>query len=133
MLGVLVSVLQLFAVINAFVRSLRDRFIAGVAGGLVRALLLVAGTAAALWIRATAVSGSGAPVPAAPAAMALAATILGPLVAFAALWLAHLRKKDASAAEEERLGRPFTAWLPVALFDAAFVAMNVFASVISNP
>jgi hypothetical protein len=35
------------------------------------------------------------------------------------------------AGPEERLSRPFDAWLPVALFDAAFVAINVFIHVMS--
>jgi hypothetical protein len=133
MFGVIVSILQLAAVINALVRSLQARFIVGIASGCVRALLLVAGAFGALWARSVGASVTEARVPVLATSMALAATVLGPMVSFATLWLAHRRKKDAPAAEEERLGRPFTAWLPVALFDATFVAINVFASVIANP
>lgn len=133
MFAVIVSVVQLFAVVNAFVRSVQERFIVGVACGCLRALLLVAGGVGALWARSVRAPGMEAPVPpSAATSIALAAVVLGPIVSFAALWLAHRRKKDAPAAEEERLGRPFGAWLPVALFDAAAVAINVFGWVIAN-
>ncbi len=69
------------------------------------------------------------PAPATATVMALAATVLGPVVSFAVLGIAHRRKKDVPAAQEERLGRPFNAWLPVALLDAAFLMINLLATV----
>jgi len=41
MFAVLISVLQLVAVINAFVRSIGLRFVLGIVGGALRALLLI--------------------------------------------------------------------------------------------
>src|SRR5689334_11874751 len=126
MFAVFISVLQLIAVVNAFIRSLQERFVVGIVGALARGALLVAGAIGA-------VAALSAPSVAAGASMALAAIILGPLISFATIWFAHRRKRDVPAAEEELRGRPFKAWLPVALFDAAFVAINILATVISNP
>jgi hypothetical protein len=117
MFGVIVSVVQLIAVVNAFVRSVQERFIVGIACGSIRALLLVASAFGALSARPS---------------LALAGVALGPIVSFAALYIAYRRKKDAPAAQEERLGRPFVAWLPVTLFDAASIAINLFGWVIAS-
>ena len=133
MFAVLVSVLQLFAVANAFVRSLQARFLVGAAAAVLRALLIVGGTGAVLFARTIAAPGAGAPIPLPAAALGLVAAVGGPVVSFATLWLAHRRKRDAPAAQEEALGIPFRAWLPVALFDAAFVAINVLARMMSDP
>ena len=45
--------------------------------------------------------------------MAQASVVLGPVVMGVVLWVAHRRCRDVPAAEEERLSRPFIAWLPV--------------------
>jgi hypothetical protein len=46
--------------------------------------------------------------------------------------VAYRRKSGVRAAEEEKMSRPFNAWLPVALLDGAFVVMNVAAAVITR-
>lgn len=132
MLVVFVSILQLAAIANAFVRFVRDRFVVGTLGALVRALLLVVGALGDLSVRAVTFPGSDVPAPPGPLLIALAAAVLGPLLSFALLWVAHRRRQDVPAADEERLARPFMAWLPVALFDAAFVVINVCAWVVSR-
>ena len=131
MVGVFVSVLQFVAIVNAFIRSWRERFLAGTIGAIARALLVVAGAIGFVWSRATRFPGSANPGPTAASVMVLAAAVLGPIVSFTALWLAHRRRKDVPAAEEERLSPPFNAWLPVALFDAAFVAIQGLALLVA--
>jgi hypothetical protein len=126
------SVLQLLALVNAFIRSLKERFVVGTVGALVRAALLLSGVIGAVWSRFVHFPGSDVAAPATASLMALGATVLGPVVSFAVLWIAYRRKKDVPAAHEERLGRPFNAWLPVALLDAAFVLINVLATVFTS-
>lgn len=134
MVGIFVSVLQVIAIVNALVRSLQSRFAAGIVAAIVRGLLLAIVVVSALSRTPNVQApGTDAPVPTQMSWAVLVAAVVGPIVSFAALWLAYRRKRDAPAAQEEVVGRPFTAWLPVALFDAAFVAINVFATVISNP
>jgi uncharacterized membrane protein len=132
MFGVFVSVLQFAAIVNAFVRSLRERFVLGAIGAVVRAVLLLGGAIGVVLVRFVHFPGSDVPAPAGPTFMALVAAVLGPIVSFVVLWVAHRRKRDVSAAQEERVSRPFNAWLPVALFDAAFVAINGFAWLVAN-
>lgn len=127
MFGVFVSVLQLAAIVNAFIRCVQERFFLGWIGAIVRGVLLIAGAIGVVLVRIVHFPGSDVPAPATPAFVALAATVLGPIMSFVVLWLAHRRKRDVPAADEQRLSRPFMAWLPVALFDAAFVAINLFA------
>jgi len=132
MFGVFVSVLQLAAIVNAFVRSMRERFLLGTIGAVVRAVLLLAGAIGVVLVRFVHFPGSDVSAPVGPTFVALAATVLGPILSFVVLWVAHRRKRDVPAAEEERLSRPFMAWLPVALFDAAFVFINLFAWVMTR-
>ena len=130
--AVFISVLQLAAIVNAFFRSVSERFTLGIVGALVRAGLLAAGAIAAVLVRSVRYPGSDVPVPSVPGLFVLVGTVLGPMVSFFVLWMAYRRKADAPAAQEERASRPFGAWLPVALFDGAFVAINVFALLMSR-
>ncbi len=132
MFGVFVSVLQLATIVNAFARSIRERFLLGTLGALGRGVLLVAAAIGVIWVRFVHFPGSDVPAPAGPTLVALAATVLGPILSFVVLWVAHRRRRDVPAAEEERLSRPFMAWLPVALFDAALVFAQVFAWVMTK-
>ncbi len=124
MLAVFFSLLQVAAVVRALSRSTGERFVPGIVGGLARSVLMVLGLLAIVWAT---FPKAGAPAPAILGLMALSAAVLGPLVSFAVLWSAHVRKRDVPFAQEERLSRPFGAWLPVALFDMIFVAMSVLA------
>jgi hypothetical protein len=131
--GIFVSFLQIAALVNAFVRSLAQRFLAGMVGAAVRALLLAGGIFGWLWDRHLRVPGSDLAGPAAAAWMVTAAAVLGPLVSFVVLFLAHRRTRDVPAAKEEEAARVFAAWLPVGLLDALFVAINVFAALVAKP
>jgi hypothetical protein len=82
MLGVFVSVLQLVAVANAFLRSAQARFIAGAGAAILRALLIVAGIAGVLWARTVHAPGTETATPGGAALLAAAATFLGPVVSF---------------------------------------------------
>jgi hypothetical protein len=132
MFGVLVSVIQFATVVNAFIKSLGERFMLGTIGAPVRAVLLILGAAGAVWSRFVSYPGSEIPPPALASFMALASVVLGPIVTAVVLWVAHRRCKDVPAAEEEHLSRPFNAWLPVGLFDAVFVIINVFGLVMAS-
>jgi hypothetical protein len=128
--GVFVSVIQLAAIVNAFARSLRARYILGAVAAVAavaRGVLLISGAVAALLVRRVTFPGSDVPAPAGPMLVALVATIAGPLVSFAMLGIAYRRMRNLPAAEEQRASRPFGAWLPVALLDAAFLVINGFA------
>ena len=132
MFAVFVSALQLATIVNAFARCVRERFLLGAIGALVRGILLVGGAIGGLAVSFVRVSGSDVPPPAGPLFAAFAATVLGPIVSAVVLWVAHRRRRDVPASEEDRLSRPFMAWLPVALFDAAFVFINLFAWVMTR-
>jgi hypothetical protein len=132
MFGAFVSVLQLATIGNAFVRCLRERFLLGTIGALARGALLVAAAIGVVMVRFVHFPGSDVPAPVGPTFVALAATVLGPILSFVVLWFAHRQRRDVPAAQEERLGRPFMAWLPVALFDAVFVLINLFAWVMTR-
>jgi len=133
LIGVFFSLLQFIAIVNAFLRSWRERFVLGTIGAVLRALLSIAGAVGAVWERLVRFPGSDVPAPLGASVIVLLAAALGPLLSFVVLWSAHRRRKDAPMLEEERLSRPFNAWLPVALFDVAFVAINGFAYLISKP
>lgn len=120
------SLLQLLAIVRAVWVSVRERWWFGVAAGAARVMLFVAAVFAI-------VEGKGArfanvdarPSPAAAIAV-IASAVLAPIVSSATLGLAYRRYAGVRAADEERLRRPFDAWLPVTLFDAVFVAINLF-------
>jgi hypothetical protein len=78
MLAVFVSMVQFAAIVNAFIRSLRERFVVGTLGALARAALILLGAIGAVWARFVHFPGSDVPAPVAATIMALAATVLGP-------------------------------------------------------
>jgi hypothetical protein len=127
--GLFITIVHFAVTVNAFVRSLRERFVFGTLGALVRGALMIIGTVVGIRLL---LADSASP-PAGPALVALITAVVGPIVSFAVLWVAHRRTRNVPAAQEERLGRPFNAWLPVALIDAAWVAIGLLARAISNP
>jgi multisubunit Na+/H+ antiporter MnhC subunit len=130
--GIFVSVIQFATIVNAFIKSLGERFTLGAIGALVRAALLILGSAGAVWSRFVSYPGSDIPAPALASFMVMTAVVLGPMLTGMVLWVAYRRCKDVPAAEEERLGRPFNAWLPVGLFDAVFVVISVFGLIMAS-
>ena len=134
--AIFIGTLQLAVTVNAFVRSLKERFSVGWIGAIARAILLIAGGAASLRLSFASMAPTtvaGSPDMMRLARVSLISTVCGPALSFGVLWLAHRRKRHAPLVDEERLGRPFDAWLPVALFDAAFVVMSVFARLMADP
>jgi hypothetical protein len=133
MIVVFVSVIQFAVIVNAFLRSWRERFMLGVGGSILRALLLLSGAVGTVWERFVRFPGSDVPSPIGASVLVLAAVVLGPIVSFVVLWIAHRRRRGVPMLEEERLSRPFNAWLPVALFDTAYVVISAFGVWISSP
>jgi hypothetical protein len=133
MIVVFASVVQLAVIVNALVGSLRERFVLGAGGAILRALLLISGAVGAVWERSVRFPGSEVPTPLGASVLLVAAVVLGPLVSFVVTWIARRRAKDALPLDEEPLTRPFNAWLPVALIDAAYVVITVLAYWISDP
>jgi hypothetical protein len=108
-------VLELVLIGVAVVRSATDRFVLGIAGGLVRGALVVA--AAVLAARSSA---------------SLIVDVGGPTTTAIVLLVAHLRRRDVPVAIEELRARPFGAWLAVGGIDAMFVAFALFGFLISR-
>ena len=131
--SIFVALLQLAVTVNAFVRSRKERFPVGAFAAVARIILLVGGVISGVRLSFASMASVGAPPPRIPELVAWVAMVGGPLLPFGTLWLAGRRKRNASFADEERLGRPFDAWLPVALFDAAFVVMNVLVRLMADP
>jgi len=126
------SLLQLALLVRALVRCIAERYSVGAIGAVARLSLLVGGVGGVAMSYFASATGSGRPSPAL-SLMTIAAVVLGPIVSFTVLWMAHRRRANVPAAQEERLGRPFDVWLPVALLDAAYVAITVFVNVMANP
>jgi hypothetical protein len=131
-IGVFISVLQFAAVVNALIKSMTGRFMLGTVGAALRAVLLLIGAGGAVWSRFVHYPGSAVPAPALASLMVLAAAVLGPVISAVVLWVAHRRSRDVPMADEERLRGPFNAWLPVGLFDAVFVVVNVLGLVFAS-
>jgi hypothetical protein len=127
MFGALVSIVHFALALNALLRCMRERFVVGIVGAVGRAALMVA--VVVLGFRLT---FPGTQDPSAKEAAAfLMAIVFGPLISFTVLVIAKRRAQNAPAADEERLERPFTAWLPVAIIDAMFVVAALGARAIS--
>jgi hypothetical protein len=126
MFGILFFIAQGVALLGALVRSTRERFAVGVLGGAARAVLVA--TTATYDVRAglASIAGRGE-LPAGHRLAAAVAAILGPAVTFAVLFAAHRRTQGVPAAEEERLGRPFNAWLLVGIIDGLLVVLGLLA------
>lgn len=121
----------LLVVLNALLRSIRERFVLGVVGGAVRAGLLSLATVEGL--RADLAHMAGHPDPSGLQAFILAnAPIAGPAVSFGVLFVAYRRTQDLPAADEQRARRPFGAWLSVALIDAVLIVIGFVAGLIAE-
>jgi hypothetical protein len=122
------SLLQLIACVRALAVCLRERFAVGVAGGVARIGLMVLQAAALASSPLSLIPGLHRP--AMLEGWAGTATVVGalggPVVSFGVLVVAYLHARNVPAAEEERLRRPFTAWLPVGVMDGIFVALQLF-------
>jgi hypothetical protein len=127
MFGAFILIVHFAVTVNALQRCVRERFVVGIVGGIGRAALMI--TAIVLGFRLT-FPGTDGPSASHGAAF-LMATMGGPLISFTTVVLAKRRAQNAPAAEEERLERPFTAWLPVAIIDAMFVVAGIAARALS--
>jgi len=58
--------------------------------------------------------------------------IAGPLLSVALAWSSWKRFKDAPAAQERHLRRPFSALLPVAVLDVTFVVFSLGLSALNS-
>lgn len=129
------SVLQLVLVIRAFMRSAAEKFPVGIALGLARVALML--WAAAISFRQASIvimSGLTLRLPASGGTLSAPFVALaGPLVSFAVLAVSWKRYRNAPAANEEKLRRPFEAWLPVAILDAMYVVVMIGAVWFSEP
>jgi hypothetical protein len=124
--GLLFASVQLLVVLNALVRSVSERYVLGSVGALLRVGLV--GVSTFYGFRATFAGSEGASA----GGPVLAAAILGPIVSFALLYMAHRRMREVPAVQteqEERASRVFTAWLGVAILDAMSVVVTLLASV----
>jgi hypothetical protein len=123
------SLLQVVLCVRALTGCRREHFVPGVLGAVAR--LAFAALLAAAMVTSPLALIPGLNKPALASGVAALATVVaaigGPMTSFAVLALAHRRTRDAIAADEERLGRPFMLWLPVASFDAVSVVLQVFA------
>ncbi len=132
------SLLHLVLAVRALARSVTERFVFGVVGGLVRIGLMVVGAMLALKqsafimlpgvnLHASPSEGSSA---SASAAALLLVSIAGPVLSASVLWASYRRFHDVPFAEEEKLQRPFNAWLPVGILDAIYVVIAISAAVL---
>jgi hypothetical protein len=136
---VIFSLLHLVLTIRALLRCVSERYTFGILGGLARAGLMIVGAVIGfkqmamvmLPGRLTLKLSPDAPSQALAVALLLV-SIAGPVVTFAVLWISYRRYHDAPAAQEEKLQRPFGAWLPVGILDAISVAVAVFVVAFSE-
>jgi hypothetical protein len=119
---VLLSFLQVALTIRAIMRSVAERYVLGIVGGLARVALMGLGAVASLGqMSIVMLPGITLKSPAThdPSVLAsvglLLAGVGGPLLTFVVVWTAHRATRDIPAAQEERASRPFMAWVPVAV------------------
>jgi hypothetical protein len=136
----IISVLHLVLTIRAIVRSISEKFLFGVIGGIGRAALMVLGALMSfqqmslLMLPGFTLRFLPSTFPSALLSAGLLLVALGgPILTFAIVWAAHRRTKNVPAAQEEKVGRPFMAWVPVAILDAMYLVVSVGAAVISEP
>jgi hypothetical protein len=122
------SLVQFVLCIRALIGSARERFAVGTAGGVLRLAFMVLLVLAMFSSPLSLVPGLHQPAIASGWAGVgtVVAAVGGPLVSFGVLVVAHLRTRNVPMAEEERIGRPFNLWLPVGVFDAIYVALQIF-------
>lgn len=118
--GLLLGALQLFALVNASVRSIAGKWLVGTLGAVVRIFLLFAVTMANARIR-----GAGAE----PSQGYFVALYLGPGLSFLLGVLALLRqRKEAPGTESASAAKQTTiAWFVVTAVDVIFVAAAALA------
>jgi hypothetical protein len=131
---VILSLPHFLLTIRALLRSVAERYVLGIACGILRAALLVAGEVIA-FVHGSIISPSplrfvlGAPTNAAPSLAVsvgvVAIVVVSPVVTFGVLWSSYRRFHEAPAALEAKLRRPFSAWLPVGVLEAMFVVATV--------
>jgi len=135
---VLLSFLQVALTIRAIMRSVAERYVLGIVGGLARVALMGLGAVASLGqMSIVMLPGITLKSPAThdPSVLAsvglLLAGVGGPLLTFVVVWTAHRATRDIPAAQEERASRPFMAWVPVAVLDAMYLVVSIGAAAFS--
>jgi hypothetical protein len=123
------SLLQFALCVRALVGCLRERFGIGSAGAVARLTLMALVAAASLSSPISLIPGLHQPgiVIGWAAIATVVGAVGGPLVSLGVLAVAYLRSRNVPMADEERVGRPFSLWLPVGLLDAIYVALQIFA------
>ena len=135
------SILHLVFTIRALLRSLSERFVFGIVGGFLRAGLMLVG--AVIGFKQAAIvmlphmtlrlSPSDESDPSLGLSLGLLfVSVVGPIVTFSVLWTSYRRSQNVPVAQEEKLQRPFRAWLPVGIIDAIYVVITVGAIWISE-
>jgi hypothetical protein len=116
--GLFVGAFQLFALVNACVRSIGGKWLLGSLGGLLRTFLLIAITMASARIRVA---------HAEPTAGYTVALYAGPILSVVLLLLALHRQRALPAGSEARASadRIVTSWMVVAAIDAVFVVIGL--------
>lgn len=134
----LLSFLQVALTIRAIMRSVAERYVLGIVGGLARVALMGLGAVASLGqMSIVMLPGITLKSPAThdPSVLAsvglLLAGVGGPLLTFVVVWTAHRATRDIPAAQEERASRPFMAWVPVAVLDAMYLVVSIGAAAFS--
>jgi hypothetical protein len=131
----IVSLLQSVLCVYALVRCARDRWITGLAGGVLRLVLIGIVAFAIVSSPLSMVPGivHGPTVVTGGLALAVGvASFAGPLVSFVVILLAWRRTRNLPAAEEQDARRPLKAWIPVGMIDAIFVVIQVGALMIGR-
>jgi hypothetical protein len=132
------SLLHLVLTIRALLRSLSQRFVFGIVAGLLRAGLMLLGAvigfkqAAIVMLPHMTLRLSPSEPSFALSLGLLFVSVVGPIVTFSLLWASYRRFQDVPAAQEEKLERPFRAWLPVGILDAIYVVVTIGAFWISE-
>lgn len=125
MFGLLVGALQLFLLLNAFLRSIGGKWTLGAIAGITRVVLLIAITMATARIR---IAGAE------PSSGYAIAMFGGPALSFLMVVLAFRRRRAQPAGSEAKTlaDKVVTAWIGAAVIDAMFVAVTIAAIVISR-
>jgi hypothetical protein len=123
------SLIQFVLCVRAVAGCVRERFRIGIAGGIARLGFMLLVLAATFSAPLALIPGSHQPAVTSgwAASAMIVGAVGGPVVSFGVLAVAHIRSRNVPMAEEERLGRPFMLWLPVGVFDAIYVALQLCA------
>jgi len=133
MVVVFISLIHVFLTIRALVKSAAERFVPGVIGGVVRTALLIVTPVVAFKAGASLLGMHVRLRDTDPLLLATTGlSVLGPLVTIGVLVVARERYRDVPMAQEERLMRPFSAWLPVGVLDGIFVMIGVLGNVFAR-